>query len=616
MSFNRFAGICLATLIMLLGIAVSFAGDNVKVKYNREKARYYYLKGAVSEAQEKLDEAYEYYKKAYKEDPGYTDAAFAYGSTRMLLGEDTFASSSELAKSLSLMRPHLDAYPKDVSSGETYAYYASLNDTLPEAIRVYEVMVKEYPGMSRLYLPLSYYYMNMGETEKAVQALRDYERLEGSRSETLLRKVAYYVSAGDTVGALAEVDAYVAANPGQPDPLIQKSMLYNALGAQDSALSTLEEALIEYPENGIMKFDIALMYQEKGDTARYHQLMNEAFRAESMVYEDRMNVLRGYIQSLPTDSGDYKESDSLFEYASTLYGSDPGFLEIFADYEMAKGDIRSTYEKIKKAFALEPENEKLLGKTISLSILSQVPGEGIKAFENFPDADKKKLPNIMLAYISAAQIAEDYSRAIAGADSLLRQNLSGVVLADSLTEARVEELMESEGPYGMYIASMAFEVAGDLYARMGRETDAVRNYENSLLLNDINNASALNNYAYYIIETLKAAPGTPQFEKAKEMSRKAIEQTEEEPNGNYYDTYAWILFKEGNYKDAREYQEIAIESAGDDINAEFYSHYGDILFMEGKADEAVEQWKKGLELEPDNKTLKKRVENKKIEDEE
>ena len=70
------------------------------------------------------------------------------------------------------------------------------------------------------------------------------------------------------------------------------------------------------------------------------------------------------------------------------------------------------------------------------------------------------------------------------------------------------------------------------------------------------------------------------------MSRKAIDQVPD--NDTYLDTYAWVLFRLGDYKEAREYQAKAIELAEErkDTGADLY------------------------DLEPDREVLKKKVKNK------
>lgn len=596
-------------MLGLLCVSTAIGGRKDQAAESRAKARHFYLKGAVSEAEGDNVKAYEYYKKAYRVDPTYGEASYAYGSQRMLLNTDTFTTDTELFRNLRDMQAYVDAYPGDVVAGEEYAYYAAACDTIPESIRVTERLVKLHPGISRLYLPLSYYYKISGETEKAVQALREYERLEGATSETLLRKISYYIAESDTAAAIAETDAYVVANPG-PDPLLSKAMIYNILGRPDDAINILEGALAEYPHNGEMKYNIAVMYAERGDTARFHQLIYDAFRSPEMEYEDKMALLRGYLQNLPLKAEDYTESESLFALANETYGDDPVFLEIYADFEISKGDFPAAFDKLKLALKQEHDNPYLLKRLVSLSIVADRPREGMKIFEDFPDEEAKQEFDVILPYVSAAQVLKDYDTAIDWTGKLLKAAAPGLSLQDTIAPDSWVDLIMNDAISHLFSASLAYEVAGDLYAASGRNDDAVRSYENALALEDYENPSTLNNYAYYIVEKLKADPESPEFEKAKEMSRKSLELTESEPVATYLDTYAWILFKERNYKEALDYQELAIEKMGDDVSYEIYDHYGDILFMNGRPDEALKQWKAALELDPTNALIKKKVEHK------
>lgn len=597
-------------VLILAGIFTALAGHKADEGKQRAKARYYYLKGAVSEAEDRMDEAYEFYKKSRKEDPSYAEASYAYGFNRMALSEDTFSSRTELRRDLGMMRSLLDLYPADVESAERYAYAASLADTVPEALRVYEVLVKKRPGLSRLYGPLSYYHIASGNIEEAVRAIREFERLEGATSQTTVRKVSYYVSGGDTISALGEVRKYAESNPGIPEPLIDKAMIYNLLGRQDSAIFFLEEAIREFPDNSEMKFDIGMLYAEKGDSARFHKLVEEAFKGEGLEYEDRIQMLDAYTKSLPFGGSDYSHSDALFEYAASLYPDNADFFDSYADYELIKPDYAKALEREKRALMLNPVEPSFLGRVLSFSIVAGKPAEGMKYFEDFPDSHLRKQFNLLLTYISAAQIEEDYDKALQWLDTLLCNETSGLTLGEKLTGEKKDSLKRVYDSTALYRAGVAYEVAGDIYAKSGKVDDAARAYENAIVAMPYKDAGVFNNYAYYIVETLKAPPGSPLFEKAKEMSRESLELSSDNPSGNNYDTYAWILFKEGNYKEALDYQEIAVELEENDATAELYSHYGDILFMNGKSQEALEQWTKALELEPEDTLLKKKVENK------
>lgn len=601
--------LCIAAVAALFATVV-FAGNGEKNDQRRDKARYFYLKGVVSEAEKKFDSAYEYYKKAFSIDPDYPDAGFSYGAARILLGEDTFASREELLKSISYMKKLTDTYPSDVLSGEAYAYYAGVADTLPEAVRVYEMLVKSHPGLSRLYFPQSYYYANLEKYDEAIQAVREYERLEGATTETMVRKVSYFLAKGDTLGALAEGTRYAMENAGSSQPIIDRALLYKLLEQKDSAAIILNEGLKEFPGNTDMMVDLALIYIETGDTARYYDLLETTLFSPKLEYDDKMEVLRISLRNINPKNPDFTKVEEIFRKSEKLYSDDPIFLDIYSDLYLLERNYDKMLEKSAKAYSLASDDPDYLSRFITASIIADKAKDGIKAFEDFGDPEVKKDYGLLMTYISAAQVANEYPKALAGIDTLLTTYIPVLNITSTLDTLTVDSLLLEYGPELMKIASVGYEIAGDIFSKQGKYEDAKRTYENSLNIDGDQNASALNNYAYFIIETLKAEPGSEDFKKAKEMSRKSLELTAYSPQSTYYDTFAWILFKEQNYKDALEYQELAIELAGADVVAELLSHYGDILFMNGRPEDAMKQWEKALTLDPQDTLLKKKVEHK------
>ena len=77
----------------------------------------------------------------------------------------------------------------------------------------------------------------------------------------------------------------------------------------------------------------------------------------------------------------------------------------------------------------------------------------------------------------------------------------------------------------------------------------------------------LNNYSYFLSEQDK------DLKRALEMSKKVMES--EPGNATYIDTYGWILFKLGLYKEAKEQlvRAISLDSTGseEEIEAGLYS---------------------------------------------
>ena len=78
-------------------------------------------------------------------------------------------------------------------------------------------------------------------------------------------------------------------------------------------------------------------------------------------------------------------------------------------------------------------------------------------------------------------------------------------------------------------------------------------------------------------------------------------------NATFLDTYAFILFKEERYQEALFVMERCVDQSGSNINLEELDHYGDILKALGKTDEAAKFWKQALEADPDNMTIKKKL---------
>lgn len=100
---------------------------------------------------------------------------------------------------------------------------------------------------------------------------------------------------------------------------------------------------------------------------------------------------------------------------------------------------------------------------------------------------------------------------------------------------------------------------------------------------DGNNIYALNNFAYYLSLRNK------DMNKAERMIRKALELSPDNPSFN--DTYSWVLYKLGRYREALERSDEALKGMKDPA-CEVLDHHGDILYSSGKLEQAVEFWKK------------------------
>ena len=142
---------------------------------------------------------------------------------------------------------------------------------------------------------------------------------------------------------------------------------------------------------------------------------------------------------------------------------------------------------------------------------------------------------------------------------------------------------------------------GDAYNGLKEYQKSDKAYEEALGV-DPNNSLILNNYSYYL------ALRKENLDKAEKMSALLIKNNP--TNASFLDTYAWVLFMKGNYKEAKKVMEKAI--AGGDATATHFEHFGDILFQLNDIDAAIEQWQKARSLSIHHELLDKKIENKKL----
>ena len=152
------------------------------------------------------------------------------------------------------------------------------------------------------------------------------------------------------------------------------------------------------------------------------------------------------------------------------------------------------------------------------------------------------------------------------------------------------------------LASDVLALLGDVLHDSHLTEEAYLAYDRSLEYNPLN-LFCLNNYAYFLsVEGKK-------LDKAEGMSRRTVEV--EPQNATYLDTYAWILFKLGRFREAQIYMEEALRYTPEtEENVSIFDHAGDIYYYCGKKDRAPEFWKKALQLTSDK--AQKRLLQRKI----
>jgi tetratricopeptide (TPR) repeat protein len=75
-------------------------------------------------------------------------------------------------------------------------------------------------------------------------------------------------------------------------------------------------------------------------------------------------------------------------------------------------------------------------------------------------------------------------------------------------------------------------------------------------------------------------------------------------NAAFLDSYGWVYFQMGDYKKAVKYLKQAVSL---DSDATIFDHLGDAYNAIGHKDEAHQWWQRALELQPDNESLREKI---------
>lgn len=159
---------------------------------------------------------------------------------------------------------------------------------------------------------------------------------------------------------------------------------------------------------------------------------------------------------------------------------------------------------------------------------------------------------------------------------------------------KVAIIVDNQPDYMMQILSME----ADIHYRMEDYNEAFKTYEEALIIVP-EDPVILNNYAYFLSEQER------DLKKAGKMIKKCLDI---ESNATYLDTYAWILFKMGKYRNAEKVMNNIFVSS-EVIDPDILEHYGYIKSKLKECDEAVTLWQAVLRIDKSRKYLIEEIEN-------
>ncbi len=466
---------------------------------------------------------------------------------------------------------YLDAYGNSLLATQDY-------DT---AKGVYERIIELDPRDVNGYRVLAILYQRDNKPNEAISLLDTADMRVGRNPYLFDLKRQLLLATGQTDRAVREAKEMVEQSPYDLRSRVDLAELYSSTGADSLAYVEYLEALSIDSMSFVTLASLGSFMNRRGEYDDYLVVLKRLMRSAELAAADKVSLIEEIMSNreiMRQPSG--RAIISVVEELAREHPNDPAVVNLQSNYYIVIGDLEMSVSVVKSRLGDEPRQAEYYRRVIDLERylgrIDSVERYLIEAVERFPDDEMLRVEWAhTLAFEGRYDDAvEAYEQILVMEDDSLRGVVWGLIGDVQLAAAMVEK--------------------GDSVGSRRSEKEAQRRVQLSLdaykesLKYQADNAMVLNNYAY----TLCEHSPSKRLKEALQLSKQAIELVTGSPT--YLDTYAWILYKLGDYEEAKVVMRQAL-SLDTSQNPEIALHYGSILCVLGEMTMAEYYWGKAKE---------------------
>ena len=537
-----------------------FDNDSLRVAY-------LYSEGVkVAALAEDRTEALPYFERVFEIDSLHAPSHYQVGD--MVVNDDSERG----------LRHGKVAYAADSTNVDYLGLYgyALLNQREVQRARgVYERLVKLEPHNTYNYRVLATLYKASNMPYMALSILDSAEYKLGRTPDISRQKLSLLVALSLYDRAIGEIKSDIANNPRDVENYLILGSLYSD-SKQDSLAESCFKTVVEIdPQREEAYLGLATLFQQQGREEEFLQTLKTLFLLDHISPYTSIPIFNNDIVG---DEEFYRRHFfTINSIISALYLKYPDYRLVQKAYATHLIKAGSTEKGLEIFKQIVREDNYLPNE----SLWTVVGGE------DYLGPRDSAMLYLDLAIAHNPSFAEPY---IQKAYKLLREDSdNSLVEAKKLFKRALRVTDDSEEQSDIYCALASLENTTKKISKL---------FCKALEVNP-NNAMALNNWAYSLIDSPQDLPF------ALEMSNRACELEPSMPT--YLDTKAWILFLMGNTQEAKKVmrQAISLDDSGDST---FLLHYGDILAAEGDVFMAEIYYKRALDAGEEAEVIEKRIE--------
>jgi predicted Zn-dependent protease len=565
------SGILVLSLITVLSCSQKshpgHSGRSESREYDSATFSYFYGEALKQKILGNAGDALKYLEQCIKINP-LSDAAF-YQIAQISVQHGDFENGKAFAKR---------AY--EIEKGNLW-YMTMLGDIylqekkLDSAALYYDKAVLAFPENDQLKMTAGSIYSEKGDFGKAADIYSGLERKYGTGNNVTVLAVRNLLNAGQV----------------------------------DEAEEKVQYVLNDNPENILFNGILAEIYKNKGDRKRaeviYEKLMNidssnirtigslTDFLLEGKEYDDCLKLVNGIL------IGDQFSRDDIISLFSKLLDNGELIRQKGTEIDVMLRVLENSHSSDPVIVMIRPELYQKLGRAEDAAnrleeIIVRFP-DNYMAWERLLllYSDMRKYDRLLvLGKECSTKFNMSYVAKVLYASAAMEKKQYDIAL-DELNKAKILSGSQDE------LVAQVLSMQADIYYRKKEFAKSFETFREILKKNP-EDMIVLNNYAYFLAEQ------NQDLKEAERMIRIVIEK--EKSNGTYLDTYAWVLFKRGKFKEASKVmEELMAKDKNED--SEWFEHYGFMMKALKRCDIAVDYWKRAVQVDSTKDYLKKEIES-------
>ena len=535
---------------------------------NHGKFQQYFYQGEKAKMAGNFEIAINYFNTALK----YEDVSAAHYEISKLCSQlPKFEKmGKEHIKMAVEMEPTNPWYLKDL------AYYEIYSGETKDGIKHFDLAVK----YSTNPVPILNEYLNVignYDMNQAANVLAQLAAIQGEDEDIARKRFELLSWQGKYKEAGMVLEEFEKKNQVDDDFYFHLLEFYREMKLNDEAKRWLAHMKEKIPNNGKLLLEESGELATAGNDAKSYELLRQSIKSGDLAWYDAIDVLKKYEELISQDEKFLKPLWEIFDLTLNQFKSEYQCLVQLSFIAEHQNNLVRQEEMLKLSIAINKSEvmvwQFLLENQKQLRKWNDLVKYGNEALELFP-TDAEVYYYTGLGYLKLQEYPKSLEILSTGRDLVI------------------------ENPE---LLSQFYSSLGSVYFKMNNWTQCEKSFEQALIQNP-DNATALNNYAYYL--GIKKV----QLDKALGIVQYAVSM--QPNNGVYLDTFGFILFQKKQYQAAVEQLEIAVKLNATD--QEIWEHLGDAYFMLGNESKAMECWNKGLQLNPTHSKLKEKINQKKF----